>query len=65
MLSGDRCFDPILASQLGLASGEVLAGFISIGTIKEAPPPAKERLSQVVLSCWFDPADAGVRPTGG
>jgi nitroreductase len=52
MLSGERCFDPILCGQLGVGQGEYLAGFISIGTIAEPPPPARERLSQSVLSRW-------------
>jgi len=32
--------------------GEYLAGFISVGTIQEAPPQARETLSQEVWSCW-------------
>ena len=52
VLSGERCFDPILAGQLGIAQGDYLAGFISIGTIAEPPPRARERLSQSVLSRW-------------
>jgi len=56
VLSGDRCFDEPLARQLGLAPGEHLAGFISIGTIKEPPPRVRERLSQAVWSCWPGPA---------
>lgn len=53
VLSGERCFDAILARQLGLAEAEFLAGFISLGTVSEPPPPAKQRLSQDVWSCWM------------
>ena len=53
VLSGERCFDAILARQLGLAEAEFLAGFISLGTISEPPPPARQRLSQDVWSCWM------------
>jgi nitroreductase len=53
VLSGERCFDAILARQLGLAETEFLAGFISLGTIAEAPPSARQKLSQDVWSCWM------------
>ena len=52
MLSGERCFDETLARQVGVQPDEYLAGFISVGTIKEAPPQARETLSQDVWSCW-------------
>lgn len=52
VLSGERCFDTILLEALGIGDGEYLAGFISIGSIGEAPPRAKERLSQIVWSRW-------------
>lgn len=38
---------------------EYLAGFISIGTIAEPPPRARERLSQSVLSRWPGQPNAG------
>ena len=41
-----------LERQVGVQAGEYLAGFISVGTIKEAPPQARETLSQDVWSCW-------------
>ncbi len=53
VLSGERCFDAILMRQLGLAETEFLAGFISLGTVAEPPPPAKLKLSQDVWSCWM------------
>lgn len=52
VLSGERCFDETLVRQVGVQPGEYLAGFISMGTIREAPPQARETLSQDVWSCW-------------
>lgn len=52
VLSGERCFDETLARQVGVLAGECLAGFISMGSIREAPPPAREMLSQGVWSRW-------------
>ncbi|HVZ00758.1 MAG TPA: nitroreductase [Dongiaceae bacterium] len=44
ILSGDRCLDADLQGALGVAAGETLLGFISIGSIvdepKHAPRPA-------------------------
>ena len=37
---------------LGVQPGEELVGFISVGTIAEAPPQPRETLSQNVWSCW-------------
>ncbi|BEP56794.1 hypothetical protein GmRootV118_40380 [Variovorax sp. V118] len=48
--------------------GEYLAGFISMGTIREAPPQARETLSQDVWSCWQGdllPGAAGEASTDG
>jgi nitroreductase len=53
VLSGERCFDAPLARHLGLAETEFLAGFISLGSIAEAPPPARQKLAQDVWSCWM------------
>ena len=52
VLSGERCFDETLARQVGVLPGEYLAGFISVGSIREAPPEVREVLSQSVWSCW-------------
>jgi nitroreductase len=52
ILSGDRCFDEVLTKQLGLASNEVLAGFISIGRIREAPPAAAPLTASSVRRGW-------------
>lgn len=38
VLSGDRCFDPVLKQQLGLGPSEELTGFISVGTVIRQPP---------------------------
>lgn len=55
VLSGDRCFDPEVAAELGLGAGETLAGFVSIGTIAAPPPDTSRPLSQTVWSCWSPP----------
>jgi len=52
MLSGERCYDTSLATQLGVSSDEVLAGFISMGRIVEVPPARKPMTSGEVLSRW-------------
>ena len=52
VLSGERCFDAVLLSELGVASDEHLAGFITIGRIIDAPPAARSVLSAQVWSCW-------------
>jgi len=52
MLSGERCFDALLLSELGVANDEHLAGFVTMGRIIEAPPPARTVLSTQVWSSW-------------
>lgn len=52
MLSGDRCFDAVLSAQLGVKPDEFLAGFISVGSVAEAPPPKAHVLAGEVWSCW-------------
>ncbi|MFT3816825.1 MAG: nitroreductase [Rubrivivax sp.] len=52
VLSGERCHDEALLKQLGLRGDEVLAGFVSIGTVREAPPAARTVLPGAVWSCW-------------
>ena len=57
MLSGERCFDAQLTGALGVKDDEQLVGFVSIGTIANAPPEAQRPLAQTVWSCWSgDPA---------
>jgi nitroreductase len=52
VLSGERCRDAILREALGIAPAETLAGFVSIGTIVAAPPPAVRTERERVLSNW-------------
>jgi nitroreductase len=52
VLSGERCQDEALRTALGVAAEEVLAGFISIGTIAKAPPPAARPPRELVWSSW-------------
>jgi nitroreductase len=52
VLSGERCFDRVLASELGLRASELLAGFISIGTAVEAPPARRQVQPGQVWSRW-------------
>ena len=60
MLSGERCQDEPLRIALGLQADEVLAGFISIGTIAKAPPPAVRPPRERVWSRW---ASASLKTT--
>jgi nitroreductase len=53
VLSGERCFDPLLAAQLGVRPDEFLAGFISLGSVVEAPPPRRHPLPAQVWSSWM------------
>ncbi|OUM01016.1 nitroreductase family protein [Variovorax sp. JS1663] len=52
VLSGERCQDDILRQALGIAPGETLAGFVSIGTLIASPPPAPHVDRERVLSDW-------------
>ena len=61
MLSGERCFDDTLAAELGLAPGERLAGFLSLGTAIEPAPATARPLAQQVWSCWTPGTTAVVR----
>ncbi|WP_234262969.1 nitroreductase family protein [Hydrogenophaga sp. NFH-34] len=60
VLSGERCHDPVLLRTLGLRHHEYLAGFVSLGTVREAPPPARPASPRSVWSCW-SPATAAER----
>lgn len=53
VLSGERCFDDPLGAQLGLGPAEFLAGFISLGRMREAAPPPRAVLPAQVWSCWM------------
>lgn len=52
MLSGERCFDASLSAALGLQPHEFLAGFISLGSVAEAPPARKQVAPNEVRSHW-------------
>ena len=52
MLSGERCRDQALREALGLAPLETLAGFVSVGTVAKAPPPAARPSRERVWSTW-------------
>ena len=53
ILSGERCSDAVLAAQLGVKSGEYLAGFISLGSVASEPPPRGNTLPGQVWSSWM------------
>lgn len=52
MLSGERCFDAGLARALGVGADEFLAGFLSMGSVIEAPPLKEGVPPALVLSRW-------------
>jgi nitroreductase len=52
VLSGERCFDRELTSALLLRGSESLAGFISIGTAVDEPPPRRQVQPGQVWSRW-------------
>jgi nitroreductase len=52
VLSGERCFDPQLSAELGLQPAESLAGFISLGSVVQAPPARQYAAPEDVLSHW-------------
>ena len=61
VLSGERCFDPELEAALGIGSSEFLAGFLSFGSVSEAPPARKHPSPDAVLSRWL-PASGADHP---
>lgn len=65
VLSGDRCFDPVVAAELRLLEGEFLAGFVSIGSVLETPPEASRPLAHDAWTCWTPaPQMYATAPTG-
>ncbi|WP_432726006.1 nitroreductase family protein [Variovorax sp. W6] len=56
VLSGERCFDPVLGAELGIGPDEFLAGFVSLGSVAEAAPPRGHALPGQVWSAWIPPA---------
>jgi len=68
MLSGERCADRVLCRALGLHDGEVLAGFVSAGTVVKAPAPAPPKPMDGVLTPWpgaatGEPANPATNPS--
>ncbi|MGJ7609831.1 MULTISPECIES: nitroreductase family protein [unclassified Variovorax] len=55
MLSGERCFDPVLGAELGVEPDEFLAGFVSLGSVAESPPARNHALPGQVWSAWIAP----------
>ena len=67
MLSGERCFDPVLSAELGVKPEEFLAGFVSLGSVAEVPPARSHALPGQVWSAWMpqptqETRDAPTRP---
>lgn len=63
VLSGERCFDPVLSAELGIGPEEFLAGFVSLGSVAEAPPARHSHaLPGQVWSAWTPPAAAPGTP---
>ncbi len=62
MLSGERCFDPVLTAELGVGREEFLAGFVSLGSVAQTPPPRQHVQPAEVLSRWLPdtPEDVAV-----
>ena len=52
VLSGERCHDVELLEELGIGDDEFLAGFISVGSVEDAPPARRPRSPDTMLSVW-------------
>ena len=52
VLSGERCFDEVLLQRLGVQAHEALCGFVSIGSIRNAPPALNPKSTDTVRSFW-------------
>ncbi len=63
ILSGERCFDAELLRELGLGPDEWLAGFVSIGTVREAPSPAEPVAPSRVRSRWVPSSAEPLSPS--
>ena len=59
VLSGERCQDEPLREALDVAGDEILAGFVSIGTIAKAPAAATRPSRDRVWSRWESPSSQG------
>jgi len=58
VLSGERCHDTRLMAQLGIRPHEFLAGFVSLGSLAEAPPPIPQAAPLQRWSRWLPGAPA-------
>lgn len=66
VLSGERCFDAVLAARLALGAEEFLGGFISLGSIAELPPKKKHAMPAEVWSCsWPQEREEGADAAPG
>lgn len=65
MLSGERCHDEALTRQIGVRGDEFLAGFVSMGTVRELPPQARTVLPGAVWTCWSPGMRRHVRQAPG
>ncbi|MDM0025267.1 nitroreductase family protein [Variovorax saccharolyticus] len=63
VLSGDRCFDPLVAAEFGLLEGEFVAGFVSIGSVLETPPEVTRPLQPDAWSRWQPAPQPAARST--
>ena len=52
VLSGERCFDEVLLQCLGVQPHEALCGFVTIGSIRNAPPAINPKSTEGVRSFW-------------
>lgn len=65
LLSGERCYDRVLATALGLSPTESLAGFISLGSVIHAPPPRKPTPPEAVRVRWVPGGAASAATPSG
>lgn len=59
LLSGERTFDPVFCSELGVGTTEYLACFICLGSISSAPPSRANIQPSAQLTTWA-PSDVHV-----
>ncbi len=57
MLSGEKTRDPLIRDGLGLGDGEVLVGFISLGSVATAAPCKPRPDPDEHLQVWNGPAE--------
>lgn len=62
MLSGERCFDPVIQTALGLQDSEYLAGFISLGSIASMPSRRAAAAPSTMRTAWQPGATVPAQP---